>query len=78
MSKGKKFNTPKRFWHKMRKNTKRPDYARCAWRLNTPHVMGRDHKKFKWFFRNKKWFKNYDGEKLSHQKMNMRELWFWD
>ena len=78
MSKGKKFNTPKRFWHKMRKKTKRPDYAPSAWRIYNPHVMGKKHKKSKWFYRNKKWFKEYDGERMSHQKMNMIELWNWD
>ena len=78
MSNGKKFNTPKKFWHNMRKKTRRPSYAKCYWRISNPHVMGRGHKKFKWFFRNKKWFKNYEGDKLGHQKMNMIELWFWD
>ena len=78
MSKGKKFNTPKRFWHKMRKKTKRPEYGYMSWRYKRPHVMGRNHNKFKWFYRNKKWFKEYDGERMSHQKMNMIELWNWD
>lgn len=62
----------------MQKKTKRPPYARCSWRINSPHVMGRSHNKFKWFYRNKKWFKEYEGGKMSHQKMNMIELWFWD
>jgi hypothetical protein len=40
--------------------------------------MGKDHKKHKWFYRNKKWFKEFDGGRISHQKMNKIELWFWD
>lgn len=78
MSKGKKFNTPKRFWHKMRAKTKRPSYASCSWRTESPHVLGRNHNKFKWFYRNKKWFKCFEGGHMSHQKMNKSELWYWD
>ena len=78
MSKGKKFNTPKRFWKNMRKKTKRPSYSVQSWRKTSPHVFGQRHKKFKWYYRNKKWFKEFDGERLSHQKMNNYELWFWD
>ena len=78
MSKGKKFNTPKRFWKNMCKKTKRPPYSTQSWRKTTPHVFGQRHKKFKWYYRNKKWFKEFDGERLSHQKMNNYELWFWD
>jgi hypothetical protein len=45
MSKGKKFNTPKKYWGKC------PHSRR--WRC---HVMGGKHNKFKWFYRSKKWF----------------------
>lgn len=78
MSKGKKFNTPKRFWNKMKKKTKRPWYSTQSWRKTNPHVFGRNHNKFKWFYRNKKWFKSFEGNHISHQKMNKMELWFWD
>jgi hypothetical protein len=78
MSKGKKFNTPRRFWKNMLKKTKRPPYSSQAWRKASPHVFGKDHNKYKWYFRHRKWFKSFEGNKLSHKKMNMRELWFWD
>lgn len=78
MSKGKKYNTPRRFWKNMRNKTKRPEYTTQWWRLTNPHVMGKDHKKHKWFYRSKKWFKEFDGGRISHQKMNKIELWFWD
>lgn len=78
MSKGKKFNTPKKFWKNMRKKTKRPGYVTQSWRSKNAHVFGENHNKYKWFFRGKKWFKNFEGGHLGHKKMNMVELWFWD
>lgn len=78
MSKGRKFNTPRRFWKNMSKKTKRPRYSYQSWRKSNAHVLGKEHNKLKWFYRNKKWFKNFEGKKISHQKMNSIELWFWD
>ena len=78
MSKGKKFNTPKRFWHKMRKKTKRPPYARQTWRTSNVHVMGKKHKKFKWFFRKKSWFTDDSLQKMSMRMPMSHEIWGWD
>lgn len=79
MSKGKKFNTPKRFWHKvdMRKR-KRPWYAHPRWRYTTPHVFGRNHNKFKWFFRQKKWFVDGTLKRMSMKFPRSHEIWGWD
>jgi len=77
MSKGKKFNTPKKFWCKMSKKP-RPWYARQTWRKFNPHVMGKSHKKFKWYFRQKKWFKDESLEKMSMRKPMSHEIWGWD
>ena len=56
MSKGKKYNTPKRFWNKMP--------HKKSWKA---HVMSSDHKKFKWFFRKKKWFTDVGRQKRVEQ-----------
>jgi len=78
MSKGKKFNTPKRFWYKMNKKTKRPSYAVQSWRNENPHVMGEEHKKFKWFFRKKKWFTDELLKRMSMRFPMSHEIWGWD
>lgn len=77
MSKGKKFNTPKRFWKKMSKKP-RPWYARQTWRKFNPHIMSRNHKKFKWFFRQKKWFKDNSWKRMSMRFPRSYEIWNWD
>lgn len=77
MSRGKKYNTPKRFWKKMSRKP-RPWYARQSWRKFSPHVIGRKHNKFKWHYRQKKW---YNEQNVSHMSMRFptsHELWFWD
>lgn len=78
MSKGKKFNTPKRFWKNMRNKTKRPLYAIQWWRLTNAHVMGERHKKFKWYFRKKKWFTDGDLKRMSMRFPMSHEIWGWD
>lgn len=67
MSKGKKYNTPKRFWHKMP--------HKKSWRA---HVMSSDHKKFKWFFRKKKWFTDELLKRMSMRFPMSHEIWGWD
>lgn len=78
MSKGKKYNTPKRFWHKMRKKTKRPPYAKQRWRYTTAHVMGKKHNKLKWFYRKKKWFIDVLLKRMSFKFPTSHEIWGWD
>ena len=77
MSKGKKFNTPKRFWRKMSKKP-RPWYARQTWRKFNVHVMSKNHKKFKWFFRCKGWFKDSSLNRMSMRFPMSHEIWGWD
>ena len=78
MSKGKKFNTPKKFWRKMLKKTKRPWYARQSWRKTTAHVLGRNHSKFKWYFRQKKWYNDSFVKRMSMRFPMSHEIWGWD
>jgi hypothetical protein len=78
MSKGKKFNTPKKFWRKMLKKTKRPWYARQSWRKTTAHVLGRNHSKFKWYFRQKKWYNDNSMKRMSMRFPMSHEIWCWD
>ena len=78
MSKGKKFNTPKKFWRKMLKKTKRPWYARQSWRKTTAHVLGRNHSKFKWYFRQKKWYNDNSIKRMSMRFPMSHEIWGWD
>lgn len=78
MSKGKKYNTPKRFWYKMRKKTKRPPYAVQSWRTSNPHVMSKNHKKFKWFYRKKRWFTDEGLKRMSMRFPTAHEIWGWD
>ena len=77
MSKGKKHNTPKRFWGMLQKKT-RPWYARQTWRKTNPHVIGKNHKKFKWFFRKKKWFTDSLLKRMSMRFPMSHEIWGWD
>jgi len=77
MSKGKKFNTPKKFWLKLGKR-KRPWYAIQSWRKNNPHVMSKNHKKFKWYFRCKDWFKDSSLKRMSMRFPMSHEIWGWD
>lgn len=77
MSKGKKRLTPKKFWTKIGK-VKLPWYSKQSWRKTSPHVVGKNHNKDKWYFRGKKWFKQFDGKHLSMTKMKAIELWYWD
>ena len=67
MSKGKKYNTPKKFWNKLphKKSFK-------------SHVMGGGHKKYKWFFRKKKWFTDEFLNRMSMRKPMSHEIWGWD
>lgn len=77
MSKGKKFNTPERFWIKLGKR-KRPWYARPTWRKTNTHVMSKDHKKFKWYFRCKDWFKDNSLRRMSMRFPMSHEIYGWD
>jgi len=67
MSKGKKYKTPKRFWNK--------NPHKKSWKA---HVMSSDHKKFKWFFRQKKWFKDNNLQRMSMRFPMSHEIWGWD
>ena len=67
MSKGKKFNTPKRFWNKMP--------HKKSWKA---HVMSSNHKKFKWFFRKKKWFTEESIKRMAMRFPMSHEIWCWD
>jgi hypothetical protein len=67
MSKGKKYNTPKKYWGKC------PHSRR--WRY---HVMGGKHNKFKWFYRSKKWFTDELLQKMSMRFPTSHEIWGWD
>jgi len=67
MSKGKKFKTPKRFWHKT--------VHKKSWK---GHVMSSNHKKFKWFFRKKKWFTDNLLKRMSMRFPMSHEIWGWD
>ena len=68
MSKGKKYNSPKKHWSKMGKKVK----------FFHAHVMSKSHKKFKWFFRKKKWFTDESLERMSMRKPMSHEIWGWD
>ena len=68
MSKGKKFKTPKRFWNKIGKKVK----------FFNAHVMSKNHKKFKWFFRKKSWFTDESLKKMSMRFPKSHEIWGWD
>ena len=67
MSKGKKYNTPKRFWNKIP--------HKKSWKA---HVMSSNHKKFKWFFRKKKWFTDELLNRMSMRFPMSHEIWGWD
>lgn len=67
MSKGKKFNTPKKHWGK-RDHKKSYSYS----------VMGSEHKKFKWFFRCKSWFKDNSLKRMAMRFPSAHEIWNWD
>lgn len=67
MSKGKKFKTPKRFWHKT--------VHKKSWK---GHVMSSNHKKYKWFFRKKKWFTDSLLKRMSMRFPMSHEIWGWD
>lgn len=67
MSKGKKYKTPKKFWGKKTHDK--------GWRA---HVMGSNHKKYKWFYRCKKWFKDELLQKMSMSFPTAHEIYGWD
>ena len=68
MSKGKKYKTPKRFWNKMLHKKK-------SWKA---HVMSSSHKKFKWFYRQKRWFTDEGLKRMSMRFPTAHEIWGWD
>ena len=78
MSKGRKYNTPERHWRKMGKCCGRPWYSRPTWSKTNPHVMSRNHKKFKWFFRCKSWFTDNSLKRMSMRFPMSHEIWGWD
>ena len=78
MSKGRKYCTPQRHWRKLGKGNGRPWFARPTWRKTTPHVMSKNHKKFKWFFRQKKWFTDNLLKRMSMKFPTSHEIWGWD
>ena len=70
MSKGKKYNIPRKYLHK---------YPVRKWNRYRYKVMGdknEEKAKFK-FFRHKKLWKSLDGH-VSMRKMVARYIWFWD
>lgn len=69
MSKGKKYNIPRKYLHKypVRKWNK---YG-CRYK-----VVGGEKAKFK-FFRHKKLWETLDGH-ISMRKMVSRSIWYWD
>ena len=88
MSKGKKFNTPKRFW----KNIDAWEiYTNCDWATyDKPHKHPSSIKwkccrytrknNHRWFFRNRKKFKELvkNSTHLGFNKFRAIEIWGWD
>ena len=71
MSKGKKYNTPKRHWNK------RIAKRGWSWGYYSCRVGGKDKFTFK-HIRRSKFFKRIDAMKLSMTKLWRREWWAWD
>lgn len=71
MSKGKKYNTPKRHWNK------RIAKRGWSWGYYNCKVGGKDKFTFK-HIRRSKFFRRIDAMKLSMTKLWRREWWAWD
>lgn len=73
MAKGKKYNTPCKYWNK-RLNKRGWSYGRYNCRIG-----GGISGKFSFrHIRRSKFFKNLDVTKLSMKKLWRREWWWWD
>lgn len=81
MSKGKKWKTPKRYHKKICRPRDRTyfrqsnlNYYAHSYRIGSGH-NGRWHK---WYFRQRKFFKSYEGGRMSMRKPMAIEIWYWD
>ena len=69
MSKGKKYNIPRKYLHK---------YSVRKWNYRYKIIGGKNGEKAKFkFFRYKKLWKSLDGH-VSMKKMMVRYNWYWD
>ena len=69
MSKGKKYNIPRKYLHK---------YSVRKWNYRYKIIGGKNGEKVKFkFFRHKKLWKSLDGH-VSMRKMMVRYNWYWD
>ena len=69
MSKGKKYNIPRKYLHK---------YSVRKWNYRYKIIGGKNGEKVKFkFFRYKKLWKSLDGH-VSMRKMMVRYNWYWD
>ena len=69
MSKGKKYNIPRKYLHK---------YPIRKWNYRYKIIDGKNGEKVKFkFFRHKKLWKSLDGH-VSMRKMMVRYDWYWD
>ena len=69
MSKGKKYNIPRKYLHK---------YSVRKWNYRYKIIGGKNGEKVKFkFFRHKKLWKSLDGH-VSIRKMMVRYNWYWD
>lgn len=64
-------------WLDRYKGDTRKNVDKINWR-HYYRVCGGKKQTHKWFFRQKKWFKEFEGFRMSFRRPKSREIWFWD